>query len=123
MDAFSENWAAAVDIRNAVLLPLSRRNDMADFQKARDTQFTPAANKAFADLDTAFAAEREQAATRSADAHASYAAGRTMIIVVILLGGILAFGIGIYVVRQILSCLGRVSKVATALAGGAPARN
>ena len=118
VDAFSADWMAAVDIRNNVLLPLSRRNDMAGFQKVRDARFTPAANKAFADLDTAFAAEREQAATRATNAQASYTAGRTMIIIVILLGAILALGIGSYVVRQILSCLSRVSTVAKSLAGG-----
>jgi methyl-accepting chemotaxis protein len=118
VDAFTADWKVAIDIRNKVLLPLSRRNDMAGFQKARDEQFGPAADKAFADLDTAFTAEREQAAARATNAHDSYSAARTMIIIAILLGGILALGIGFYVTRQILSCLCKVSDVATALAGG-----
>jgi methyl-accepting chemotaxis protein len=118
VDAFSTDWQAAIDIRNEVLLPLSRKNDMAGFQKARDAQFSPAAEKAFANLDTAFAAESKQAADRSADAQSSYTAGRNLIIAVIVLGGLLALGIGFYVVRQILSCLTKVSDVAKALAGG-----
>jgi methyl-accepting chemotaxis protein len=118
VDAFVADWKVAIDIRNTVLLPLSRRNDMAGFQKAREQQFAPAADKAMKDLDAAFAAEREQAAGRAADAHASYNAGRTMIIIVIVLGALLALGIGFYVTKQILSCLGKVSDVARALAGG-----
>jgi methyl-accepting chemotaxis protein len=118
VDAFSADWQVAIKVRNEIMLPLSRRNDMAGFQKARDSQFTPAVDKAFAELDTAFAAEREQAAKRASDAQASYSGGRTMIIIVIMLGGLLALGMGIFVVRQILSCLCKVSDVAKALAGG-----
>jgi methyl-accepting chemotaxis protein len=76
VDAFTADWKVAIDIRNEVLLPISRRNDMAGFQKARDEQFVPASEKAFADLETAFAAEREKAAARAADAQASYARQR-----------------------------------------------
>jgi methyl-accepting chemotaxis protein len=103
VDAFTADWKVAIDIRNEVLLPISRRNDMAGFQKARDEQFVPAS---------------EKAAARAADAQASYAAARTMIIVFLLLGGLLALGIGIYVARQIRNCLTKVSDVARALAGG-----
>jgi methyl-accepting chemotaxis protein len=118
VDAFIADWKVAIDIRQQVLLPLSRRNDAAGFQKARAEQFGPAADKAVADLDAAFAAERDQAAARAADAHDSYVGGRNLIIMVIVFGGILALGIGVYVARQILSCLSRVSDVAKALAGG-----
>jgi methyl-accepting chemotaxis protein len=118
VDAFTADWKVAIDIRNNVLLPISRRNDMAGFQEAREKQFAPAADKAFADLDTAFAAEREEAAARAADAEHGYTAARTMIIIFLLLGGILALGIGVYVARQIRGCLMKVSDVATALAGG-----
>ena len=118
VDAFTAHWKKAIDIRNEVLLPLSRRNDSAGFQKAREEQFAPAADKGFADLDTAFEAERAQAAARATNAQDSYAAARTMIIIVVLLGGLLALGIGIFVARQIRNCLGQVSDVATALAGG-----
>ncbi len=118
VDAFTADWKAAVDIRDDVLLPLSRRNDFAAFQKARDAQFTPAADKAFANIGTAFEAERTQAANRAADAQADYTSARNMIILFIVLGGILAIGIALFVVRQILSCLCKVSDVAKALAGG-----
>jgi methyl-accepting chemotaxis protein len=118
VDAFAASWKAAIDIRDQVLLPLSRRNDAAAFQRAQDTQFEPAAENAFADLDAAFEAERQQAAGRSSDAEASYTAARTMIIVAIVLGGILALGLGIYVARHIVGSLRRVSAVAKALAGG-----
>jgi methyl-accepting chemotaxis protein len=118
VDAFIADWKVAMDIRYKVLLPISRRNDIAGFQKARTEQFGPAADKAVQDLDDAFEAERNQAAKRAADAQASYSAGRTMIIIVIALGGLLALGIGFYVARQILGCLTKVSDVAKALAGG-----
>jgi methyl-accepting chemotaxis protein len=118
VEAFTADWKAAMDVRDRVMLPLSRENDIAGFQKAHSEQFAPAVDKALADLDAAFSAERERAAKRATDAHDSYSAARTMIIVVILLGGLLALGIGIYVCRQIVSCLGKVSDVATALAGG-----
>ncbi len=118
VDAFTTDWKAAIDIRDEVLLSLSRRNDAAGFQKARDTQFNPAADKAFANLGRAFEAERAQAADRAAKAQADYTAARNMIIAFIVLGGALAIGIGLFVVRQILSCLCKVSDVAKALAGG-----
>jgi methyl-accepting chemotaxis protein len=118
VDAFIVDWKAAVDVRNSVLLPFSRRNDFTDFQKARDTQFTPAADKAFADLDTAFEAERAQAAARASTARADYTSARNMIVLFIVLGGLLAAGLGLFVVRQILTGLSKVSDVAKALAGG-----
>jgi len=118
VDGFVADWKAAIDIRNDVLLPLSRRNDFAGFQQARDAQFTPATDKAFTNLAAAFEAERAQAATRSAEAHEDYIGARNLIIIFIVVGGLLAIGLGLFVVRQILGCLTRVSAVAKALAGG-----
>ncbi|WP_430640988.1 methyl-accepting chemotaxis protein [Couchioplanes caeruleus] len=118
VDAFTTDWAAAIDLRDRVLLPLSRANKPAEFQRARETQFGPAADKAFADFDRAFEAESAQAALRAGDADAAFRTARTMIIFAIVVGGALALVLGIMVARQIVRALRRVSAVTRALAAG-----
>jgi methyl-accepting chemotaxis protein len=118
VDSFTSDWQTVTDIRDRVLLPLSRANKAAQFQQARDTQFVPAADKAMKNFDAEFAAESQQASARADNAQAGYRSARTMIIIALVLGGVLALGLGILVARQIVRSLGRVSDVARALAGG-----
>ncbi len=118
VDAFVDHWAEVSQIRDDVVLPLSRANDMAAFQQARDTQLLPAIQTATADIDAAFAAEEEQAAQRSADAQAGYASSRTTVIIALVAGALVALALGVAVARQIAATVRAVARVTAALAAG-----
>jgi methyl-accepting chemotaxis protein len=118
VDAFIADWKTATAVRDEILLPLSRANNAAAFQRARDTRFNPAVAKAFTHIDAAIDGERQQAAARAADAQTGYTGARTMIVIALVLGGGLALGLGVLVARQIVKSLRRVSDVAKALSDG-----
>ncbi|WP_240896188.1 methyl-accepting chemotaxis protein [Kineococcus siccus] len=118
VDAFTEHWAAVREVRDATMLPLSRANDTAGFQKARDEVYSPLIAVAEEDFEAAFAAESQQAADRATTAAADYRTARTTIVAAIVLGGLLALGLGVLVARQVVAGLRRVSLVSAALAVG-----
>ena len=118
VDAFTADWAKATSFRDATLVPLSRKNDVAGFQKARDTDYLPLIKKAEADLTQAFTAEAENAKGDSDLAAAGYRSSRTTVVLALLIGGALALGLGVLVARQVVAGLRKVSAVTKALAEG-----
>jgi methyl-accepting chemotaxis protein len=112
----TEHWQEVGRLRDGVVIPLSRANDMAAYQQARDTQLVPAIEIAEADLAAARAAEEEQAADRAARAQATYADSRTTIVIALLVGSLVALGLGVGVARQIVAAVRSVGGVAAALA-------
>src|SRR3954468_6524337 len=100
------------------MLPLSRNNDAAGLQQALTAKYAPAMQATTADLDKAFAAEKQQAADRDTTSHASYTSSRTTIIVGLLLGGLMALGLGWFVARSIAGSVKKVQTVAQGLAQG-----
>ncbi|SDO02464.1 methyl-accepting chemotaxis protein [Geodermatophilus sp. DSM 45219] len=118
VEAFTEHWEEVGRIRDGVVIPLSRVNDLAAYQQARDTQLIPAIQVAETDLAAAFAAEEAQAAERASGAQAAYADSRTTIIIALLVGSLVALGLGVVVARQIVAAVRSVGGVAAALAAG-----
>ncbi|MPQ98272.1 HAMP domain-containing protein [Modestobacter sp. I12A-02628] len=118
VDAFTEVWAQVRQIRDEVMVPMSRANDAVGFQAERDARYLPLVFEAEAHLQDAFVAESEQAGRRSADAAASYSSARTSIVLSLVVGGALALALGVAVARQIVGTLRAVSRVATGLAAG-----
>lgn len=118
VDAFSEHWEEVGRIRDGVVIPLSRVNDLAAYQQARDRQLIPAIQVAEADLAAAFAAEEAQAADRALNASEAYGSSRTTIVVALVVGSLVALGLGVVVARQIVAAVRSVGGVAAALAAG-----
>lgn len=115
---FVSEWQKVRDFRDQTLIPLSRQRDTAAFQRQRDETYLPLVKAAEAYLDDAFTAEEEKAAARDAEARDSYTSARTLIILALVVGGVLALGLGILVARQIGATLAAVSRVTAALAAG-----
>ncbi len=118
VDAFAASWEEYGRIRSEVVLPLSRVNDAAGFQQARESRLAPVATEAEGHLAAAFEAEQAQAAQRAADAEATYSDSRTVVVVVLTIGGLLALGLGVLVARQIAGTVRSVQRSVEALAAG-----
>jgi methyl-accepting chemotaxis protein len=112
------NWQAYVQVAQHKLLDLGTRNDMAGFQKVRDAQANPLMTKARADSDALIAAEGADAAKSAAAAKSDYASSRTTVIVLLVIGCLLAMGLGMWVARKIVGSLSKVKTVCDGLADG-----
>ena len=116
VDQLAASWAQYQRLRNGKLLPASRANDIAAFEKARDTVTLPVSNQAtdiatkLSDRESADAKQRQQQAAEA------YRSSRTVIIMMLLLGVVVALVFGLYIARAILAGLRKVSHAVTGLA-------
>ncbi|WP_239117795.1 methyl-accepting chemotaxis protein [Paractinoplanes ferrugineus] len=117
IDTFAADWKAASTVRST-LLELSRTGKTAEFEQLRTTTYQSAVDKATADLDAANEAETTQSASRAAQARADYNGARTLIVVLLVVGGLLALSLAVLVARAIVRSVRSVSVVAKALAEG-----
>jgi methyl-accepting chemotaxis protein len=112
------NWQAYVRVAQDKLLDLGTRNDMAGFQKVRDAQASPLMIKARADSDALIAAEGADAAKSAAAAKSDYRSSRTTVTLLLVIGCLLAMGLGVWVARKIVRSLSKVKEVCDGLAQG-----
>ncbi|HEY0535628.1 MAG TPA: methyl-accepting chemotaxis protein [Actinoplanes sp.] len=112
------NWQAYVRLVQDKLLDLGARNDMAGFQKVRDSEADPLMTKARADSDALIAAEGAAAAKSAKAAKSNYQSSRTTVIVLLVIGCLLALGLGLWVARKIVRSLSKVKNVCDGLAEG-----
>jgi methyl-accepting chemotaxis protein len=112
------NWQAYVEVAQNKQLPAGLANDLTSWQNTRDTVITPIfkkINQGLADLE---AAESADAATSAASAKSGYRSSRTASILMLIIGCLLAFGLGLAVARQIVGSLTKVSDICNGLAAG-----
>ncbi|MFB9409860.1 methyl-accepting chemotaxis protein [Dactylosporangium matsuzakiense] len=100
------------------MMAASRRNDIAAVARVRDTVTEPAAAAAFVIADDLVARETADANRRMEQAGAAYRAARTVTIVGLAVGLLLAVGFALLVVRVIITSVRRVSYVVDGLAEG-----
>jgi methyl-accepting chemotaxis protein len=112
------NWQAYVRLVQDKLSDLGTRNDMAGFQKVRDSQADPLMTRARADSDALIAAEAAAAAKSAKAAKSDYQSSRTTVIVLLIIGCLLALGLGLWVARNIVRSLSKVKNVCDGLAEG-----
>ncbi|WP_229831078.1 methyl-accepting chemotaxis protein [Actinoplanes ianthinogenes] len=111
-------WQGWVKLAEGRFLALGAANDMAGWQKVRDTQALPLLGKLKTDLDSLSAAETADAAENAASARSRYESSRLTSIIVLLAGCLLALAFGTWVALMIVRSLTRVKEVCQALASG-----
>ena len=115
-DQLAAAWAKYQKLRDSDLLPASRANDMATFEKIRDTITQPASNQA-ADLASQLSQrENADAKNRQQKAADAYRSSRMVIIVMLLVGVAGALAFAFYIARAILAGLRKVSHAVAGLA-------
>ena len=105
-------------VRDQRLVPLATANDLTGFEKARDAAGRPALTAAQAALSELTAIETKAAADSRDQTAAQAGSARTLMIVLLLVGLVLAGGMAVLVVRGIMGTLTSVGRVTRALAAG-----
>ena len=118
IDTFTTTWAQYQQVYNDKLLPLSRQNDRAGWQKVRDDEAAPLNSKGADTLDALNVLERKYAATLAHDAHASATTGRDVGIAILLIGLAVALFLGMLVARTITRPIRVVGRALDAMADG-----
>ncbi|MFZ0159930.1 MAG: methyl-accepting chemotaxis protein [Kineosporiaceae bacterium] len=113
---FEDNWAAYQRFRDATLLPLAQKGDLAGFQQQRTTGADPVISAALEALASMHDAEKAEAAQRAEEARAGYRRERILVLA-LLIGGLVGAGaVALLLARQIRAALTHTGAVAQALA-------
>jgi methyl-accepting chemotaxis protein len=99
-------------------IPAGRANDLDAWQATRDREITPMMTELFDDLTQLDAAEEQEADASAKTARDDYENSRTIAIVLLVVGLLLALALGWLVARGIVRSLGRVRSVCDGLADG-----
>ncbi|MFI1988541.1 methyl-accepting chemotaxis protein [Actinoplanes sp. NPDC020271] len=118
VESLKSAWATYVDVAQHSLIPLSRANELTEWQSVRTQQVAPLVTtmkEVFAELGEAERADAALAARTSAD---SYRDNRVESILLLVIGILAAVGLGVVVARGIVRSLRRVTTVCESLAAG-----
>ncbi|WP_309238555.1 methyl-accepting chemotaxis protein [Actinoplanes aureus] len=115
---FEENWAALKKLRDETMVPMAERNDIAGFAAARDDQAQSLRQAAVDALKGLVAIELDVAAEQRTQTAEAYRTARTIVIVALLIGVLLAGAVAFVVIRGIMGTITAVRQVTQALAGG-----
>ena len=118
IDDLEASWRSYVQILQNKQLVAGRANDIKTWQTTRDTEVVPTFAKIIQNVDTLIAAEDAAAANAAAGAEAAYESSRTRSIIMLVVGALLALGLGLFVARAIVKSLNKVKEVCDALARG-----
>ncbi len=108
-------YVSAVDEK---LGPLAEEQDLSGWLKVNNDDVSPIAEKISSDLGEIVETEDAAAESEAVAAQDAYKTARATTIAVLLVGALLCLGIGLLVARSIAASVGRVRKVAEALAAG-----
>ncbi|MEV4350992.1 methyl-accepting chemotaxis protein [Actinoplanes sp. NPDC049596] len=100
------------------LLPAGLRNDLDAWQQVRDSEVLPLMKEVSGDLDRMRTAENADARTNAEGARSDYSVSRTITIALLIVGSVIALGMGWFVARQIVRSMARVKYVCDGLAEG-----
>ncbi len=101
-----------------LLKPAGEDGNLSAFVSLRDFELRPLARRMSTSLDVLAAAQEASAEAAASRVDSDYALSRIVIVVVTALGAVAGIGVGILVARRIARDLGRVEKMASALARG-----
>jgi methyl-accepting chemotaxis protein len=118
LKGLESNWQTYVQIAQDKQIPASRNNDFKTWQANRDTEITPLMTTVSEHLTALDAAEDHDADQLAASAKSDYTSSRTLAIVMLVGGLLLALGLGWLVARQIVRALNKVKDVCDGLARG-----
>jgi len=120
--ALVETYATSLDaytaLRDDKLYPLSDAGDLAGWTDVRDNEARPFTNGMMDALGEVIELERVLAEDSAATAQSAYEDSRTLSILILVVGVVIAISIGTLVSRSIVRGLGRVRAVSEALDGG-----
>ena len=112
------NWTAYVKVVQDEMLPAGAKHDTVAWMKVRDTEAVPLLKSIYADVDGLAAAEDAGASANAAAAKSGYESSRTISLVVLVVGLLIAAALGLLVARRIVQSLAKVKDVCDALAAG-----
>ncbi|WP_433728378.1 methyl-accepting chemotaxis protein [Actinoplanes sp. CA-051413] len=112
------SWASYVEVAQGKQIPAGERHDVAAWQQTRDTEIGPLIADLARTTSELGAAESADAARAAAAARAGYHSSRTQSIVLLVVGLMLALGLGLWVAQRIVQSLNRVREVCDGLAAG-----
>ena len=118
IDDLQSHWQSYVQVARDKLLPAGERDDFAGWVRIRDAEARPHTGKMMTALSTLTAAESADAAKSAASARSAYESNRILSILLLVVGLLLALAVGVWVARQIVRALNRVSSVCDSLAQG-----
>ncbi|MGW4944991.1 methyl-accepting chemotaxis protein [Actinoplanes sp. NPDC004185] len=111
-------WQAYAQVVETKLIGLGKADDLAGYQKVRDAEVVPLMDGIGQDVDTLVTEEDASAAQAAASAESGYRSSRIQSILLLVIGSLLALGLGLLVARGIVRSLQRVRQVCEALAAG-----
>jgi methyl-accepting chemotaxis protein len=112
------SWASYVEVARAKQIPAGERHDLTAWQRTRNTEIDPLLAEIAQSTTALGAAESADAARAAAAARASYHSSRTQSIVLLVVGLLLALGLGLWVAQRIVDSLNRIREVCDGLAAG-----
>jgi methyl-accepting chemotaxis protein len=118
VDDATEQLQTATGLVDDVLAPLALASDYEGWARANDQQVKSVLDTVTDDLAQLQALEQEQAAAAAASAASSASSARTLSLVVLGIGVLLALSVGWFVATGIARSVRRVRAVTDALAGG-----
>jgi methyl-accepting chemotaxis protein len=118
IDELQAGWDSYKEVVETKMLVLGKANDYVAWQRVRDNEAVPLMTTIRASLDTLDATETADAAKNAASAKAVYDDGRTSSLITMVVGGLLALGLGFWVAQMIVRSLSRVKDVCAGLAEG-----
>ena len=118
LDEIAATFRQAEDVEDTVLASLAQQHDQAGWLQVHDAQVAPLFTTMLDGLAEMEEVESADAAASAEAAAAESARQRTFAVVVLVVGVLLALGIGVVVARSIAAKVRRVEHVAEALAAG-----
>jgi methyl-accepting chemotaxis protein len=118
IDQLQADWDAYADIATNKLIPAGNRSALVEWAEIRGTEALPILTKLFDGLTTMEGIETADAAKNADAAKAGYESSRTVSIITLTIGVILALTIGFIVAHKIVQSLSRVTYVCDGLAAG-----
>ncbi|MFI5493960.1 methyl-accepting chemotaxis protein [Actinoplanes sp. NPDC051859] len=113
-----KDWAAWTKIALDKQIPNGERGDLQAWQEIRDAEVLPLFAEINEHLDGLAAAEAGDASESAKSAESAYEMSRLVSILVMLVGAVIAVGVGLLVAKQIVRPLHRVRDVCDSLAAG-----
>jgi methyl-accepting chemotaxis protein len=111
-------WDAYVGVAINKMIPAGNRKEFATWSSIRDTETLPLVTNINDDLATMNRIETADAAENAAAAKSGYESSRTTSVVTLVVGLLLALGLGSWVARTIVRSLTKVTYVCDGLADG-----
>ncbi|MFI7545839.1 methyl-accepting chemotaxis protein [Actinoplanes sp. NPDC049599] len=118
VDSLAQTLAAFVKVRDDLLIPAATNSDNAAFAKAYGENAIALVDQANTALDTLSTFEAESAARAAQETTDAYRSSRTVMVVCLVVGFLLAAGLGRLTVRRITRPLGLVSEMLNRVADG-----